>query len=311
MAGEVIVPVDGTPASAAALPTALRVAHAFRAEVRVVRVFDVPHDALTTRAGMLGASDAARVMREDITRDLEQMAERARAAGVPATAALLEGENVARVLIDDARRHAAAAIVMMTHARGALGRALVGSVSDRVMREAPCPVVLVPASAGDQPASASATASPIDRPMRQVLVPVDGSPASAAVVERLLALLGRHELALTLFRAIDPATLTGVALPERADEGASLGAHVGAEHQALDALARRLAADGVSARAVTAEARDAAAAIVAAARDEGADLIAMATRGEGGFARLAHGSTAAAVVRHATVPVLLLTANAS
>lgn len=307
MAGEVMVPVDGSPASAAALPTALRVAHAFRADVRVVRVFDVSRDTLTTRAGMLGASDAARAMREDMARDLEQVAARARAAGVSATAALLEGDDVARALLDDARRHAPAAIVMMTHARGALGRALIGSVSDRVMRQAPCPVVLVPGSAHDQPASATA----IDRPIRQVLVPVDGSPTSAGAVERLLALLGGHDLALTLFRAIDPAALTGVALPERADDGASLGAHLRATHDALDAVARRLAADGVTARAMTAEATDVAEAIVAAARDGGADLIAMATRGEGGLARLAHGSTAVAVVRHATVPVLLLTAHAS
>jgi nucleotide-binding universal stress UspA family protein len=307
MAGAVTVPVDGTPASAVVLPTALRVAHAFGADVRVVRVFDVSHDTLTTRAGMLGAAGAGDAMRADMTRDLEQIAARARAAGVPATSAVLESEEVARVLLDDARRHAAAAIVMMTNARGALGRALVGSVSDRVMREAPCPVVLVPVPAGDQLASVTA----IERPLRQVLVPVDGSETSVAVAERLRALPGRHELVLTLFRAIDPATLTGVALPERADGGASLDAHLSAEHGALDELARRLAADGLSARALTVEATDAAEAIVTAARDEGVDLIAMSTRGQGGMARFALGSTADAVVRSATVPVLLMTPNAS
>jgi len=45
-----MVPVDGTPASAVVLPTALRVAHAFGADVRLVRVFDASHDTLTTRA---------------------------------------------------------------------------------------------------------------------------------------------------------------------------------------------------------------------------------------------------------------------
>jgi nucleotide-binding universal stress UspA family protein len=52
---------------------------------------------------------------------------------------------------------------------------------------------------------------------------------------------------------------------------------------------------------------DPAGAIIRAARDEEADFIAMTTRGAGGLKRLALGSVAQALVRHAHLPVLLVT----
>jgi nucleotide-binding universal stress UspA family protein len=302
MAGEVMIPFDGTPASAGAMPTALRLARAFDAGVRVVRVVEVSDGALTSRGATIGASRAGSELRAEPARELERIADRARAAGVSASGEVLEGDDVADTLLSHARRVGAIAIVMMTTAKGALERATVGSVSDRVMREAGFPVVLVPPTTGDRPAAALAA----ERPLRHVLVPVDGSAESTAVAERLAALPRGRQIVLTLFRAIDPGSLIGVALPERADGGASLHAHMRAEHDALDAVARGLAANGISARAMTVEATDPSDAIVAAARDEQADLIAMTTRGRGGIGRFAHGSTADAVVRRAPVPVMLM-----
>ena len=302
MAGDVMIPIDGSPASASVLPTALRVAATFGTGVQVVRVFDVARDVITPRVGMLDVSAAEDELREAAERELEQVTGRVRSVGIPAGSALLEGDDVARTLLDHARRTDAAAIVMLTTAKGAMARATLGSVSDRVMREAGLPVVLVPPVTGDQPAAAVAA----DRPLHHVLVPVDGTAESLRVAEHLTTLPRPLGLVLTLFRAIDPATLTGTALPARADGGASLEGHMRAEHETLDAVARRLAADGLSARAMTVETTDTADAISAAARAEGADLIAMSTRGRGGLSRYAHGSTADAVVRRATVPVLLL-----
>lgn len=302
MAGDVIMPMDGTPVSASVLPTALRVAHLFGTGVRVVRVFDVSHDTLTTRAGMLGASDAGQELRVQMGRELERVAARAQAAGVAASSTVLEGDDVARTLLDHARRVGATAIVMMTSAKGLLGRATLGSVSDRVMREAGLPVVLVPPTTGDQPAAVLAA----DRPLRHVLIPVDGSARCAAMAERLHALPRRHELVVTLLRAIDTGRRSGAALGEHADGGTSLDAYMRAAHEALDAAARGLAGDGIAARAITVESADPSDAIASAARDEGVDLIAMTTHGRRGVSRFAHGSTADAVVRRAPVPVLLV-----
>lgn len=48
-------------------------------------------------------------------------------------------------VVEYARKHAADLIVMGTRGRGGFGRGLMGSVADRVVRDAPCPVLTVPA----------------------------------------------------------------------------------------------------------------------------------------------------------------------
>lgn len=286
MAGDVMVPIDGSPTSAGVLPTALRVAATFGATVRLVHV----------------CSEADPDRRATLEGGLELLAERARAAGVPTHSDVIDGDDVARALLDHAQQTGAAAIVMLTTSKGLVARATLGSVSDRVMREAGLPVVLVPPVTGDQPAAAAVA----DRPLQQVLVPTDGSADSLRVAEHLTTLRRPSALVLTLLRAVDPATLTGTVTPASIDGGTSLHAHMRAEHDALDAVARRLAAHGISARAVTVEATNPVEAITAAVEAEGVELIAMSTRGRGGASRLVHGSTAAAVVRRARVPVLLM-----
>jgi nucleotide-binding universal stress UspA family protein len=46
-------------------------------------------------------------------------------------------------IVDEARQSAAGLVVLGTHGRGAVGRAILGSVAHEVLRTAPCPVLLV------------------------------------------------------------------------------------------------------------------------------------------------------------------------
>ena len=73
----------------------------------------------------------------------------ARALGVPdARTMVLEG-SPGPVVCDLAREVGAAAIVMGSRGRGGVRRALLGSVSDHVVRNAPCPVVISGSGAQD------------------------------------------------------------------------------------------------------------------------------------------------------------------
>ena len=77
---------------------------------------------------------------------------------------------------------------MSTHGRSGIGRLLYGSVADAMMRLAPVPVMLIPPFHGRDGAT--------DRPKR-ILVPLDGSPRSEAVlvpVADLAAQLGAELL---------------------------------------------------------------------------------------------------------------------
>jgi nucleotide-binding universal stress UspA family protein len=181
MPGSILVPLDGTDTSTRALPVALAVGRTMRLPLEVVRVFEVAPDALTGRAGPPGVADAATTLRADVRRDLEALAGSLRTGALPATptATVLEGVDVPGVLVAHAEQRDAAMFVMTTVARGALGRALVGSVADAVMRTAGGPVVLVPpAGQGAEPPAAGRW---------RVVVLLDGSPASFGAVEFLLA----------------------------------------------------------------------------------------------------------------------------
>ncbi len=63
------------------------------------------------------------------------------------------------VICDEAKKWDASVIVMATHGRRGLGHLFIGSVTERVIRSAPCPVLVVrpPASAGSVEVQASST----------------------------------------------------------------------------------------------------------------------------------------------------------
>lgn len=80
--------------------------------------------------------------RQHARRQLAALAGRARAAGVRATALLLDGaphEQIPRAI----RRARADLAVIGTHGRSGLAKVLLGSVAERIVRLAPCPVLTV------------------------------------------------------------------------------------------------------------------------------------------------------------------------
>jgi nucleotide-binding universal stress UspA family protein len=69
--------------------------------------------------------------------------ERLEAAGVPSTALLIEGP-AAEKIAGEARKLDCGLIIVGAHHRGLLGQWLHGSTSREVLRDAPCPVLVVP-----------------------------------------------------------------------------------------------------------------------------------------------------------------------
>src|SRR5437773_8844714 len=63
--------------------------------------------------------------------------------GPPTKPVLLTASAPAFAIVDYAREHGIDLIVMGTHGRGALAHLVMGSVAERVVRMAPCPVLTV------------------------------------------------------------------------------------------------------------------------------------------------------------------------
>ena len=130
----IVVPTDFSSCAEAAWATALRAARGSGAEIVLVHVLvDTPRFAEGT-----GGADLRETLdgaRQWATRELDQRVAAARAAlrtGVP-------HEEILGVAAEEG----ADLIAIGTHGRGGLERALLGSVADRVIRLAPCPVLTV------------------------------------------------------------------------------------------------------------------------------------------------------------------------
>jgi len=137
------------------------------------------------------------------------------------------------------------------------------------------------------------------RPIRNILVPLDGSRFSLAILEPVRELVRGSGAHVTLMEVVSGhGRFTRLLHPGDRSRAAA------------EAFLRRVGDElvaelGPTVRTLLVEADDPADAIVAQTRAGEFDLIAMATHGGGGIRRLLFGSTAEAVIRRSGVPVLV------
>jgi nucleotide-binding universal stress UspA family protein len=141
-AGCVIHPTDFSETAQAAEAQAVVMARALGAELVIVHV---AVEGMLYGETPFGRAELERVyatQREWARGAVEALASAVRAAGVPARGIVRTGVP-AEVIVRTAEAERAAMIVMGTHGRGGFERLLLGSVADRVLRTATCPVVTV------------------------------------------------------------------------------------------------------------------------------------------------------------------------
>ena len=137
----ILVPLDGSKASAAALKEALKLAKEQRAQVCLTHVYERVRHVVTE--GVIDLTPALRRQGEDL---LKAALAQARKAGVKATAKLVEAgsRRIPAVIVERAATERADLIAMGTHGRRGFERLIVGSVAEGVMRRATVPVLLLP-----------------------------------------------------------------------------------------------------------------------------------------------------------------------
>lgn len=137
----IVVPTDFSACGDAAWATALRAARGLGAEVMLVHVvLDTPRFAEGAGGADLRATLAE--AQRWAEREAGERVGAAQAAGVAARSIIRTGVPQ-RQILDVASAEGADLIVIGTHGRGGLERALLGSVADHVIRLAPCPVLSV------------------------------------------------------------------------------------------------------------------------------------------------------------------------
>ena len=138
----IFVPTDFSSHSETALEFGLKLAKALGARLHVFHCFEELTGGKKAPVGSVGLDPT---LREDAEKQLKELIGRLDSKGVEIELEVVPGMYPAKMVPAAARRTTADMIVVGTHGRTGLKHALLGSVAEAVVRDAPCPVVTVKA----------------------------------------------------------------------------------------------------------------------------------------------------------------------
>lgn len=282
----ILVPLDGSPFSEMAIQPALSLSRRCGASVHLANV----REAVPTLAHGEWEPAAELWSKTYLTDVQERLRE---ATGQEVFTAVLEGEPAAAL---DLHSFAIGAdlIVMSSHGRGAASRFWLGSVADAVLRHVREPILMVrPGEDGEHVDLAA------DIELARILVTLDGSNASEAVLWPAARLARAWEAAVTVLRVVPyPDAIASAYLPhtvqmslDALEEGRQSAARY------VEDVVQQLREQGVEADGKVEVDTSPSAGILRQVTATGAGAVALATHGYGGIRRVLLGSVADKVVR--------------
>jgi nucleotide-binding universal stress UspA family protein len=139
---KILVPVDFSPHAERAFRYAATLAHRLGAELALLHVVEDPFasGAWGAEAYVPNVPELLESLISGAERQLTTLKESAAAPGPTATTAVLTG-SPSNAIVEHAKDGGFDLIVMGTHGRTGLAHAVMGSVAERVVRKAPCPVL--------------------------------------------------------------------------------------------------------------------------------------------------------------------------
>lgn len=137
----IVVPVDGSGPSQAAVALALRLATEEGASVIFAHAIEVTKIIAMTTQSPMGPTYALEAARSAAKEILDEAQARARGSSIQVSAETVEGDCV-NALLNLATQRGADLIVVGSHGRGGLSRALLGSVAEGMLRRSVVPVLV-------------------------------------------------------------------------------------------------------------------------------------------------------------------------
>ena len=284
MLERIIVPLDGSLTAEAVLPFVRRFLHRTDSEIILVRAV-IPAPVENSMMVVDASLGPARVYIKEVQERLER-------EGVRVKSAIHVGSAIG-IILDAVEEEHATMIAMATHGATGLKRILLGSVAEAVLRKSPVPVFVV------RPFWTAEQAVPDDletRPVRNILLPVDGSDLAELAVSPALELATLFEGRVLLLRVVEPR--------KNADDEHDL--EEARNH--LQGIAREFERRGVRTHTLV-EKGEPVDEILKTLRFHQADLVVMTTHGRSGLSRLVTGSVTEQVLRKASVPLLVVRAG--
>jgi nucleotide-binding universal stress UspA family protein len=289
MIKNILCAIDHSPTSLQAFGYAIALAKWQRARLNLLEVIEEAPSHRVSRAPKIdGVPDEARTSLE---RDLRRALTARRASDVKVEISMRKGKVVQEILAQATAKRSDL-LVMGSHGRGGVQRLVLGSVAEKVLRLATCPVLTV--RSGVKLASRSRS------PFKTILCPTDFSMAANKAVAYAKRFAEEAGASLILMNAIE------WPFAEAVTSGAVAELRESLEANASDALIRLLprpVSRGPRAQTVVAVGKPSAA-IVKIASERSVDLIVMGVSGRGASDVAVLGSTTHHVIREGTWPVL-------
>jgi nucleotide-binding universal stress UspA family protein len=298
----ILCPVDFSAGSRGALHYALAVARWTGAATTVLHVHPLtqPVAGFGPYAEPLMPVGLSAEHAQTLLAELEAYVRLERATGADVTCLVEEDVNVSAGILTCAARTDAQLIVVGTHGYSGLDHLLLGSVTEKVLRRAACPVLTVPPGADGHIHAAGA--------VRTVLCPVDFSPISAQAIAWAAGWAQKARARLIVLHVSEISPDAGdPPLPEFLAYRDRLGADASqALHESVPAAIRSVV--DVDEQLVVGRPYKE---ILRVAHECQADLIVMGVSGRGAVGRLFFGATVQHVIRRAECPVLTVRASAA
>jgi nucleotide-binding universal stress UspA family protein len=293
MFDNILVPLDGSSVSEAALPYAEVLAARTGAKLTLIRAAQAP-----TLAGVRPAAQLVAVTDAEVY--LSSLAEELRGRRLNVETGVPYGLSPVDWIVEEISLRNADIVVMGTHDRAGVDRWLRGSVAESVVSHATVPVLLIRAADAMQPAEHFNTSQPV------FVVPLDGSELAEAAVP----------VAMEFARCLNGRLVLVGVIPEAGQPVVDvwgIGTYAGADHARLEMDAQhylagasaQVEADGLTAYHVVRQG-DPAREIALTAQERDAAAVVMATHGRTGVARVMMGSIAGKVLHNSVCPVIVV-----
>jgi nucleotide-binding universal stress UspA family protein len=286
----IMAPTEGSDSEKAAIAVAVKLAHRFEADLRLVRVKSEPL-VVETIAQMPVVQTEQLVHEERLAhlRQLEALGSECRGLGEIRVMIALEDGPVAPTLRDYALKFNVDLIVMSSHARGGMKRITLGSVTDYLIRRTNIPVLVV------RPPVSFIGAGPQQQTVSRIVVPLDGSGLAEQILPEVTALALRLGSTVSLLHVLTPISysqkeIMQPGLPWWDTDIAAADAY-------LTRAASYLTEEGLVVSKDVVLSDDIATAILDYSARMRADIIALATSGTGGMSRFVFGTVADEVTR--------------
>ena len=180
-------------------------------------------------------------------------------------------------------------ILMSTHGRSGIERIRDGSITEQVLKQSPCPVFILHS---DRPEPAD---NRTEKLFKRILVPLDGTEASSAILECVQRFASMHDSEVVLFH-------DEIETAEFDEEKAAIKAKLQDQSVELANTGLKVSLDMTTYKRPIRE-------ILNRIDDLSIDLVSMATHGTDGEKRALDESVTAEIIRHSNCPLMVWSAD--